>query len=371
VRALAAMGLVVLAACACVSTQATATSSPSVAPSARPALPILPPVSPAPTAEAPDCYLPVYWYGQDGNSFQTGFLRYPEGTLQGPQSMPIGHTNGGMTYDRTVNRWLPVPPGAVSADGLSFAFANYDLPVAMGGHMIPMSGILTTTGRVYVVDARTGAGRIIFSGSPTYSVAGFTADGVYLSQVELTQDGQFNSGLFLLNPAGGTPVAVPGGARSVDRAGWRVEGGSAWGSDFATGGGITGGNRLLSLDLKTGHIAEWKTWPDGVTAYVVGFVFPGLPLVAAYQASVTVPGPSPAMQGVQLWGFTAPGTGKIVYQSADPTATPPTGPSFNDSHGAWLGGGDGAVWLFAGQALNRVAVSAAGASLASVGGQCV
>jgi hypothetical protein len=235
-----------------------------------------------------------------------------------------------------------------------------------------MAGALATTGRVHIVDARTGADHIIFNGSPTYRVMGYTADGVYLATVLLTMGGIFASGLFLIAQNGGAPQPVAGGSRPMDRSGWQVEGAYAWGSDFVTGGDITGGNRVLSLDLKSGAIQEWKTWPDGVGAEVIGLDARGLPIVGVYQATSTIPGPPPAMQGIQVWILSAPGVGTVVYQSTVPNANLPVGPTFADSHGAWIGGSPpSSVWLLTAAAgLSRVPVPVTGLGWVGVGGQC-
>src|SRR5260370_28738681 len=164
-----------------------------------------------------------------------------------------------------------------------------------------MTGALATTGRVHIVDARTGADRIAFNGSPTYRVVGYTTDGIYLARVLLTLDGMLASDLFVMSQDGGAPKPVAGSSRPMDRAGWEVYGAYAWGSDFATGGGITGGNRILSLDLQTGAIQEWKTWPDGVATFVIGLDAQGHPIVGAYLAYQTTPGSPPAFPRPQVW----------------------------------------------------------------------
>jgi hypothetical protein len=110
------------------------------------------------------------------------------------------------------------------------------------------------------VDARTGVDRVAFGGTPTFSVVASTNSGLYLSQVALTTGPTLASGLFLLHPTGGTPRLVPVADRPLDQAGWQIFGEYAWGVDFASGGGLLSGNRVLGLDLKTGELQEWETW---------------------------------------------------------------------------------------------------------------
>jgi hypothetical protein len=374
-RAIAALGFMLLGACSAAPSAAVATS-PTPSRSF-----LLPPVSPAPVASASDCYVPIYWYEGDAPSTaHTGFLHYPAGDVQGASTMLVRSPNDtflapAATYDRVVKRWLPVTPNAISPDGLRFAYADYDLITLTrsGGETAPMAGALATTGRVHIVDARTGVDRIVFNGSPTYRVVGYTADGVYVATVELTMDGMFASDLSLIGRDGGAPQPVAGGSRPMDRAGWQINGAYAWGSDFSTGGSITGGNRVLSLDLKSGAIQEWKTWPEGVAAEVIGLDPHGLPVAGVYQAYSTTPGPAPAMQGMQVWRLSAPGAGTIVYQSTDPKANLPAGPGFADNHGLWLGASPpSSVWLLTDAAgLSRVEVPVTGLGWVGVGGQCV
>src|SRR5260370_9111007 len=112
-RASAALGLLLLAAC----------SSPA---SSAPA-------PPTPVASALSCSLPIYWYEGDVPSVvHTGFFHYPQGDIQGESPMAVRSANDtfvapGATYDRVVQRWLPVTPNAISPDGLPFSYTEDDL----------------------------------------------------------------------------------------------------------------------------------------------------------------------------------------------------------------------------------------------------
>src|SRR5260370_11109367 len=153
-RAFAALGLLLLAAC---SSPASSAPGPST-----------------PVASALSCSLPIYWYeGDVPTVVHTGFFHYPQGDIQGESPMAVRSANDtfvapGATYDRVVQRWLPVTPNAISPDGLRFAYAEYDLVqlTSAGGKTAAMAGALATTRRVHIVDARTGADRIAFHRSP-------------------------------------------------------------------------------------------------------------------------------------------------------------------------------------------------------------
>jgi hypothetical protein len=361
----------------------SAIASPTATATAYPTTFALPPISPAPIAPAGQCFLPVTFFTDPGNSptFSAGFLQYPSGVLQAANTITLKAPSSpfyflGATYDRSVARWLPVPQDAISPDGLTFAYADYDLPpsptAGMAGEQLPhAAGALATTGRVHVVDASSGADRILFAGSPTYELVGFTAAGIYLAEVTLTMDGQFLNGLYLLNPAGGTPQPVPGGTHALDRFGWEVVGGAAWGTDYSTGGGIQAGNQLVRLDLKTGAVQEWLTRPEGVGVGLIGLDSQGEPLVVLYGSGYSSTGsPSPVVP-TEVWILSGPDAGKSVYQNSDATASFPSGPAYADNHGVWLdGNGPGAVFHYDPQAGFR-SVPVPVAAGVRVGGTCV
>jgi hypothetical protein len=226
----------------------------------------------------------------------------------------------------------------------------------MAGEERPRAaGVLATTGRVYLIDARTGAVKTLYSGSPTYAIAGFTADGIYLTQVAITMDGQFPSGLFLIGTNGGTPKAVPGGDRSnVDRGGWTVLNGAAWATEYTAGlGGLPPGNELVELDLHTGAATTWLTEPEGTAVGLLGFDAAGHALVAAYPSGYSSTGSPAPTPPSRLLALGAPQQSTVLWQTTDPNAPLPSGPVFDDSHGAWFGS-QGAVWLDANGSISEL-----------------
>ncbi len=391
-RGVALLGLLLMAACSSIAPNPTASAPRTSAAAPTPldggatptpaggATLALPAPWAVPAVPAGECALPLYWPapGLDGY-WQGGFLAYPSGTMYAsglyPPSKAAGAFGGASaTYDRAAGRWLPVAAGAISPDGLSFAYADYDLPpspqAGMAGERSPhMAGALATTGRVHLVDARTGADRILFEGSPTYQLAGFTSGGIYLAQVLLTMDGELASGLYRMSTAGGAPVAVAGAGRQLDRAGWSLGGGAAWGVDFSAGGGITGGNRLLRLDLVTGAVQVWLTEPEGTAVSFLGVDAAGRALAAAFPNGDSTSGsPAPAAP-TQLLSISAPGAGKVVYSDSVTSAPPPAAPTAGDSHGVWMSGLMSAVWLVGASGVGTVAVPVR--AVIGVGGACV
>ena len=137
---------------AAASASPSAATSPSPSPSSSPFTITLPPISPAPIAPAGQCYLPIYWSPGVYASTDAGFLAYPGGNVEG--STPVladpaqaAYFRPVATYDRAVGRWLPVGPASVAPDGLSFAYAEYDLPnqtMSTAQQRLPMAGASET-----------------------------------------------------------------------------------------------------------------------------------------------------------------------------------------------------------------------------------
>ena len=323
-----------------------------------------------PTVPSGDCALAVYWNAGPslGTAVQAGFLIYPTGALVAPQ--PLNTQHGEAFYDAAAQRWVPVAFSDVSPDGLELAYAEYDMPpgftAGLAGESRPKANnVVATTGRVHLVDVHTGLDKIIYSGSPTYAIAGFTADGIYLSQIAITMDGELSSGLYLIRPTGGTPTMVPGGGRQLDRYGWRVLKGAAWGTDFSTGSSITEGNELVKLDLHTGAMTVWLTTPVGTGIALIGFDAGGNPLVSASAAGYSydgTPAPTPPTQFLVL---ASPQRETVLWQTTDPNTPAPYGPVFDDAHGAWIGV-NGTVWLDVGGTITTVP----GTGGVGLGGSC-
>ncbi|HZQ48931.1 MAG TPA: hypothetical protein VFB69_01335 [Candidatus Dormibacteraeota bacterium] len=330
------------------------------------------PDSASPPAAAPGgCVMPIAWVADSTGSLKAGFLQYPSGTIA-PAVQTLEKT-GVATYDRAVGRWLPVGPQAVSPDGREFAYAEYDMPAAPTAGMYAgaephSAGVLTTTGRVHLMDATTGKDRILYSGSPTYSVVGFTAAGVYLAQIGITMDGGFSSGLFLLPVAGGTPVAVPGAGRQMDRNAWNIVNGNAWGSEFIPGtGGLSSGDELVELDLRTGALTTWLTRPDGTAVYLLGVDASGHPLVLTFASGYASNGSPIPHPPTQVVAMTSPQRGTVIYQPPDANKYLPLAPAFANARGMWMGG-QGSVWVDTADKLTKTPLDTI--TIVEAGGAC-
>jgi hypothetical protein len=254
VRGLAGAAIFLVSACGSQSTAAinptasgarVANSTPSTA--ASPSQPVF----------AFTCRLPVMWSSSDPSvDGRTGLMTFPPATLSvnGTSPKPAQLTST-VSYDRAVGRWLPVSREAIAPDGLHYAYADYDPPGPNDGKVA-----IGTTGRVHVVDARTGTDRAIYSGAPTWAIVDFDSAGIYLTRLTTGQYAPQKSGLYLIDPTGGTPRPVAGGDASLDWGGWRMlNGGAAWGTAFSGGGvpAMWSGNELWRLDIRSGVATSW------------------------------------------------------------------------------------------------------------------
>jgi hypothetical protein len=331
--------------CACGgpgSNSALVTTSPAALATSTPSAAASPTVS-ASSAASPtsavdfSCRLPVLWFGQDpGADGKTGFVDFPAATVDASTSTPPApeQFSIGVSYDHAVGRWLPVSGEAVAPDGLHYAYAEYDPPGPNDG-----KAAIGTTGRVHVVDARTGADHVIYSGSPTWTVVDFSAQGIYLSKANSGSYTIWSSGLYLMSATGGTPAVISVSDVNLERGGWSlVSGGAAWGVAFTDTLGIGSGNELLRLDLANGRVESWLSVPDDHILALLGLDAAGMPIVVSELASITE-GQSPQAELLSLEG---PNLTRTISGPDDGSF----GEGVLDGHGFWMGSGDGAAWIY-------------------------
>jgi hypothetical protein len=319
------------------------------------------PPSSAPAQYAFTCRVPVLWFNQDPRADgKTGFVNFPAGSLSiSTAILPTpAQLSLSFTYDQAVQRWLGVSHHAVAPDGLHYAYADYDPPGPNDG-----KAAIGSAGRVHVVDAQTGADRVVYSGSPTFSVVDFTAAGIYLAQFGASIGGSGRRGLYLVDPAGATPRLVPGSDVQLDAGGWQVlNGGGAWGTRFSEGGAMWSGNELVRLDMTTGVITRWLAVPTDQTLTILGFDS-GSPVVSSRLAVVT----SVQSSQISVRLMTGPGQSRQVY-SSDSIAPGQLG--IADIHGTWMGGA-GSIWLYQpASGLHQIQVLNDTNAIVWVGGAC-
>lgn len=344
-----AMLVMVLIVTACVQPAGTteaANRMPSASAVRTPA-PMASPSQPA-TSQHPSlafsCRLPVVWSpyqpGAGIPANRWGFVVFPSGKLSVqesvlPEAIPYQLGWPGISYDRAVNRWLPVSRSAVSPDGLSSAYADYDPAGPNDG-----KAVHANSGRVHVVDVRSGQDRTIFSGSPSFGVVDLEADAVYLTQVG-TGYTPTATGLYRLGIAGGSPQLLPGVEGQLDRWGWTPGSAGIWWAVDNTPGTLPGmgpGSELIRYDATTRVVQSWLTVASNNFIEVAGIDASGQPIV--------VSGPDSTQDPATTKYVTALVTARTQTTSQLwDGPSPPGAPWVTDIHGVWMSG-DEAVWLY-------------------------
>lgn len=341
-RPAALLMTMVVAACGTpTSNSASVTTSPAAVATSTPLAATSPAASSAASPSAAggfSCRLPMLWFGQDPRvDGKAGFVDFPAAAVETSTSPPPAAPAGfsiDVSYDHAVGRWLPVSRGAVAPDGLHYAYAEYDPPSPSDG-----KAAIGTTGRVHVVDARTGVDRVIYSGSPTWTVVDFSTRGIYLSRAISGSYTIWNSGLYLMSPTGGTPSVISDSNPNLERGGWTVIGsGAAWGVAFTSSLGEGAGNELVRLDLGTGRVDTWLSEPVDHIVELLGLDAAGMPIVVSELASVSE-GQSPQ---AELFSLQAPNVATTISGPDDGSF----GQGVLDSHGFWMGSGDGTLWIY-------------------------
>lgn len=264
------------------------------------------------------CKLPVV------TDNDAGWVTFPGGSYQADPKANVALPHGSSfplskSYDKAVERWLPVPRDQLSPDGKHYAYA--DVP--------PVDG-----SPVHVADSATGTARAFNPGAPptdsSWVAVDYETEGVYLAVQPNGPAGL--SGLWLLDPANGS-------VRQIDNThSWQyISAGGAWGTaDPLTGHGPGPGSRLVRMDLKTGAIVSWYKRTD-IEFTVAGADGAGHPILQVTKASAP-----------QLLLITAANAATILSPapgSAIPSLSNIVHP-VTDSHGIWFGDTAGSVSLY-------------------------
>jgi hypothetical protein len=271
--------------------------------------------------------MPVTWSTQTGG--KGGFLTFPDQVLTVDPAASV-------FYDRAFSKWLPVSRVQVSPDGRRYAYAaNADGGASFAGT------------NLHVVDVATGADRVVYSGSTTYTVVDFASAGIYVTSI--ASPFSATHGLWLQDPSGGQPKLIS--SEILEPA---VGGGAAWGlhlnaADPSPGtGGVEGaGNEVLRFDLHTGASTPWFYRP-GARVWILGFDPAGHAFVRVVtEANVTEP--------IGLWLVQSQSQAIRLFAGNGPD---PSQLGAVDNHGVWFDSfrwSPNAIWLYAGGSLQKVA----------------
>jgi hypothetical protein len=303
--------------------QASNTGAKSASPSAS-AIPTTTATQAATTSATPapqglSCKLPVVTDPMGG-----GWLTFPAGTYQNDPKANVSLPHGSpfplsRSYDKAVERWVPVTRDQISPDGKHYAYA--DTPAVDGSP-------------VHVVDLPSGTSHAFNPGPPptgsSWLAVDYETEGVYLEAQPNGPAGLI--GLWLLDTTNGT-------VRLIDSShSWQyISGGGAWGtSDPLTGHGPGPGSRLMRMDLKTGAIVSWFKRTD-VEFIVAGADGSGHPILEVTK-----------MSSPQLFLVTGANSGTILLPapgSAVPSLSNYIHP-VTDTNGIWFGDTIGAISLY-------------------------
>lgn len=373
-RSCLVVAAVLLAACGSTPTQvASGTREPASASA---------PATASPAGFGFDCRLPVAWFPSnvkaDPTNSGTGFVDTSQGVVTGKAQMPKPlFLTLGPSYYAAVGRWLPVPSSAIAPDGLQYAYAEWDPPPTSGASVgvrgasagVPAAAgpMIGSAGRVHVVDARTGADRVVFAGQPTFSIIRFAPEGLYLGRFFASVAGSGTTGLYLLNPAGGTPQPIAGADYQVIR-GWRfLDAEAGWGTRYSPAPGQRmGGNQVVRFDLATHAVTAWLTVSPDYFVAVLG-LYKGNPIVLTMKASISAGEPI----GARVLLLTGPeeSTQLLATDKASDSLPYDFGSSAADSHGLWIGG-SASLWLYNPASGLRHIYLLAADSVVTIGGPC-
>ena len=321
-RLVCAVAVVVLIAC---SEPAASTAPASQSPSGG--VTRTPSPSASPTLAA--CHLPIWWPDANNTDIDVAQLGIPSGAVSDARVLrPSSQTAAGnsfqfygATYFGADRGWSRLNRQLVSPDGERYTYWT-------------TAG--TSTDAVHVEDIRTGADRVVYSGSTLYFPIAWTNEGIYMVDAVAPRQGAFKN-LYRLDPIGGSgPQLVSGADRHMYQWGWvLIADGAAWGIDNAVSSNGDYTYSVLRLDLKTSQVVSWfgpvndMFWPIGVDLRHRLYVSDGQQLdrvgIPGTTIELTPPGPDAI--------FANQGIGSESGFVADSTA-------------AWLSG-KGGVWRYA------------------------
>ena len=296
-----------------------------------------PAASPSPTAVNPaalSCRLPVTSPTSDGQA-PGGWVTFPAGDFaRDPASLPGRLQTDVPSYDRAISGWVPVSLEKVAPDGSAYVVHN--------------DPIVKTNG-FYMVDARTGARRLITAadGPPqapgSWAVVDYASAGIYLWSVGMLTV----PGLWLLDPQTGNVRLVNGSHF------WSVvAGGAAWAIDQPGGAEAGTYNALYRLDLASGQVSIWyqtkgnvrllSATPDGEVLITEGDGY-GVPEVVRGPKQISALGILPGHPSVTGAYNTNPGTwlslqggGLALYiKGIEATVVSNSPDIFNVAGGCW------------------------------------
>lgn len=247
-----------------------------------------------------------------------GFLSYPGGDFS-PDS------TSAVSYSARHHRWLAVHRQFISPDEASYLRFDYSKA--------------TRATSVYVVDIASGSERPVTGLGPSAFALAWSASGIYFTQYNGSEPE-----VWVLDPAKQTSRMVARPAKEIGLElfkAWSGFGaGAVWAKTVENTAGPAG-DILVRIDVSGGHTEVWyREKTPGL--YVIGFSPEGYPLVMASSDHES-----------RMLLLTGPGKSSAIDSGAYRYA-PGTGAGVSDTHGLWLLGTDGGVWLYRNRGLRSV-----------------
>ncbi len=276
-------------------------------------------LAPAATPVDFSCQLPV-------SSPDTNF----RGIIQFPGASFTPATAQGTSYDAIHQKWLPVLRQMVSPDRSSYVYGD------------------TTKSRhssIHVVDISSGSDRILWSEDAVLHVLGWSDHGITFvrdwAAAVPTASAFQGPELWILDPATSHPRLVvrqppPGGGLPLFKAWTGLAAGAVW-SKTVEDPPAPSGDVLVRVALSDGSVTTWVSGHKNLYLTVLGFEGSGHLYLAV---------DGPRSQDVGVWLLIAPD--RLTRLQADGYKAPsglPAQAGLADSHGVWLAGADGSIWL--------------------------
>lgn len=255
--------------------------------------------------------------GQPNQKGTGGFLDLPSGSFT-----PVAGSD--KSYAASAGVWLPVQPQAISPDQLSYVEAR-----------IQQSSATPPTGRLYLIDVRSRAERLLFTapaGQMTYVLA-YTSAGVFVETLSSTGPGG-TADLELIDPVTAIHRAVPVAQPEINaiEVVWlKIDADAAWGMLVTNAQQPT--FKLMKLSLTDGSVVDWYDVPSPF--FFVGVDPKGHPIL----------GSSADPSGTKLLVVSGPKQTAAI-QVRGGSFLPGQGQSVTDRHGTWFGSADGSIWLY-------------------------
>lgn len=320
------------------------------------------------------CSLPVTAYG-----WTAAMISLPDGAVTVDKSVPLapgGKGLGMVSFDASLQKWVPVQRQWVSPDGRYYAFSTSTTGVPGEPPSADLRIREITSGKDRTAWKGQGNANVLgWSGSTVYFVlqGAFTTFGAPTSSPEVWAADASGGNAHRVGPNPPPPAPEPGKPPVYSFSGFGYIGsGGIWtmtanripqpvGAEGAPvkPSMVGGPDTITRMDLATGTLSSWYTVPEGNTVAVVGLDEQGRPIISQSDPSEMMKWKMAGTPPPPGW---TPPPPKFFVLTAKNQAAPisfpensfSAGPMSSDSHGTWLST-PGQIWLLRSGKLTKVA----------------